>query len=70
MGVLRDRSSDAIAELDLEIKAAVSRLHQIPDRDVEQRQLVGGQIDDLLDRRLQLEQDRVIRAHERLISAF
>lgn len=69
MGILQHRSNDPIAELDLEIKAAVSRLQQIADRDVPQRQLVRDQIDELLDRRLQLQQDRVIRAHERLISA-
>lgn len=69
MGLLQHRSNDAISELDVEIKAAVSRLHQLSDREVQQRQLVRDLIDELLDRRLQLQQDRVIRAHERLISA-
>lgn len=69
MGMLRDRSDDKdIAVVDQEITAAVTRLQQIPEHDGQQRRLVRIHIDDLLDHRLQLREDHVIRAHERQVS--
>lgn len=61
---LRDPGDKIIAVLDREITAVVARLQQIPERDGQQRQLLRVHIDDLLDRRLQLREDQVIRAHE------
>ena len=68
MGLLRSRVDHQVADLDHELEAAISRLRQTPDRD-HRRELLRKRIDELLDRRLQLQQDLVIRAQEELISA-
>jgi hypothetical protein len=68
MGLLRTRVDNELANLDLELEAATGRLKQAPDRDP-RRELLCSRIDELLDRRLQLQQDLAIRADEDLMSA-
>jgi len=58
MGLVRSRADNQLADLDHELEAAISRMRQTPYRD-ERRELLRTRIDELLDRRLQLQQDDV-----------
>jgi hypothetical protein len=53
---------DPVAAVDEELKDASARLRHTPERRAEQRELLHRHIDDLLDRRLQLQDDTVIHA--------
>lgn len=59
---------DAFDALDAELRDAVARLRSTPDSAVVERDLLRTRIDELLDRRLHLHDDTVIRSIEHLMS--
>jgi hypothetical protein len=61
--------SAAVAALDDELRDVVTRLRGTPDRDVAERERFRARIDELLDRRLELHDQTVIRNIEHLMSS-
>jgi hypothetical protein len=67
MGLLRRGFEHQVANLDHELEAAISKMRTTADLD-QRRELLRRRIDELLDRRLQLQQELTVEAHEQLIS--